>query len=224
MSPTRSSTGLQTKPPAWRCLVQQGLRALTALLIFAVYRVDRRGLGVIPKTGPAVLVCNHVSFVDPLILLAAVRRPIRFIMDHRIYCLPGMHCIFKAARTIPIAPAKIDPAIKEAAFEQAAEALRNGELIGLFPEGQITCDGELNPFRYGLQRIVDETPVPVIPLALRGLWGSFFSRRYGPAMRVLSSIRPWRRVTLVAGTVVPPEEASPAHLKVLVGALRGDVC
>ena len=209
---------------AWQRLIQRALRWLAALLVFALYRVDRRGLRVIPETGPAVLVCNHVSFVDPLILLAAVRRPIRFIMNHRIYALPGAHCIFRAARTIPIAPARIDPVIKEAAFEQTADALRNGELIGLFPEGQITRDGELGPFRYGLQRIVDETPVPVVPLALRGLWGSFFSWRYGPAMRVPSAIRPWRRIALVAGTVVPPKEASPEHLKVLVSALRGEVC
>lgn len=200
------------------------IRFLASLLIHAVYRLDKRGLDSIPDTGPAVLICNHVSFVDPVVVMAAVRRPIRFIIDHRIYAVPGANFIFRKVRTIPIAPAKEDAAMKESAFAQAAEALRNGELIGLFPEGQITRDGEFTPFRYGVQRIVAETPVPVIPMALRGLWGSFFSRRYGKAMCVPSCIRLFRRIALVAGEPVPPEKVDPDDLKAKVGALRGDVC
>ena len=211
---------------AWyvcRQVPEHFVRFLAALLVHAVYRLDKRGLDNIPDTGPAVLICNHVSFVDPVVVMAAVGRPIRFIMDHRIYALPGANFVFRKVRTIPIAPAKEDPVAKEAAFTQAAEALRNGELIGLFPEGQITRDGEFTPFRYGVQRIVAETPVPVIPMALRGLWGSFFSRRYGPAMRVPSCIRPFRRIALVAGDPVPPEQVDPDYLKGLVGVLRGDM-
>ncbi len=212
---------------AWyvcRQVPEQFVRFLASLLIHAVYRLDKHGLDSIPDTGPAVLICNHVSFVDPVVVMAAVRRPIRFIIDHRIYALPGANFVFRKVRTIPIAPAKEDAAMKESAFAQAAEALRNGELIGLFPEGQITRDGEFTPFRYGVQRIVAETPVPVIPMALRGLWGSFFSRRYGPAMRVPSCIRLFRRIALVAGEAVPPEEVDPDDLKLRVGKLRGGVC
>lgn len=212
---------------AWfvcRQVPEHFIRFLASLLIHAVYRLDKCGFDNIPETGPAVLICNHVSFIDPVVVMGAVRRPIRFIIDHRIFALPGANFVFRKVRTIPIAPAKEDAAMKESAFAAAAEALRNGELIGLFPEGQITRDGEFTPFRYGVQRIVAETPVPVIPMALRGLWGSFFSRRYGPAMRVPSCIRLFRRIALVAGEPVPPEQVDPDDLKVCVGKLRGGVC
>ena len=197
------------------------VRFLASLLIHGVYRLEKRGLENIPDSGPAVLICNHVSFVDAVVLMAAIRRPIRFIMDHRINDAPLGRIVFRAVRTIPIATAKDDPAVKESAFAHAAEALRNGELIGLFPEGKITRDGELNVFRYGVQRIVGETPVPVIPLALCGLWGSFFSRRFGPAMRVPSCIRLFRRIALVAGKAVPPEQADPDYLRTVVAGLQG---
>ncbi len=198
------------------------VRFLASLLIHGVYRLEKRGLENIPDSGPAVLICNHVSFVDAVVLMAAIRRPIRFIMDHRINDAPLGRIVFRAVRTIPIATAKDDPAVKESAFAHAAEALRNGELIGLFPEGKITRDGELNVFRYGVQRIVGETPVPVIPLVLCGLWGSFFSRRFGPAMRVPSCIRLFRRIALVAGKAVPPEQADPDYLRTVVAGLQGD--
>ena len=198
------------------------VRFLASLLIHGVYRLDKRGLENIPDSGPAVLICNHVSFVDAVVLMAAIRRPIRFIMDHRINDAPLGRIVFRAVRTIPIATAKDDPAVKESAFAHAAEALRNGELIGLFPEGKITRDGELNVFRYGVQRIVGETPVPVIPLVRCGLWGSFFSRRFGPAMRVPSCIRLFRRIALVAGKAVPPEQADPDYLRTVVAGLQGD--
>lgn len=198
------------------------IRFLASIVIHSIYRLDKRGLEHIPDEGPAVLIFNHVSFVDPVVVMAAVRRPIRFVMDHAIYRLPVANSIFRRVRTIPIAPAKEDPVIKEDAFVKVAQALRDGDLIGLFPEGRITRDGELNPFRYGVQRITSETPVPVIPMALRGLWGSFFSRRYGPAMRVPSCIRLFRKIELVADEPVPPEKADPAYLKELVATLRGD--
>ena len=198
------------------------VRFLASLLVNSVYRLDKRGLDNIPDTGPAVLICNHVSFIDPVVVMAAVKRPIRFVMDHRIYAMPGANFVFRNVNTIPIAPAKEDAAVKEQAFVEVAKALKNGELIGLFPEGQITRDGEFTPFRYGVQRIVSETPVPVIPMALCGLWGSFFSRRYGPAMRVPSCIRLFRKIALIAGEPVSPEKGDPDYLKTVVGSLRGD--
>ena len=199
------------------------LRFLTWLLIHSFYRVDKRGFENIPATGPAVLVFNHVSFVDSVLLMAAIRRPIRFVMDHRIHSTPVVGFLFRHSRTIPIATAKEDPAMKESAFVEVAKALANGELIGLFPEGRITHTGEINHFRYGVGRIVSETPVPVVPMALRGLWGSFFSRRHGPAMSKPSVLRWLAKVEIVVGEAVPPELGTPEYLQEIVTTLRGGI-
>ncbi|MDA0191150.1 MAG: MFS transporter, partial [Proteobacteria bacterium] len=185
------------------------LRFIVWLLIHSVYRLRVEGLEHIPEEGPAVVVCNHVSFVDALVITAACRRPIRFVMDHRIFRTPILRFVFRESRAIPIAPAREDPAMMERAFDEVARALEAGELVGLFPEGRITDTGELHPFRPGIRRIVERTPVPVVPLALRGLWGSFFSRKDGPAMR-----RPLRRglfsrIELAGAPAVPPGEATP---------------
>jgi 1-acyl-sn-glycerol-3-phosphate acyltransferase len=198
------------------------LRFIVWLLIHSVYRLRTEGLEHIPENGPAVIVCNHVSFVDALVISAACRRPIRFVMDHRIFRWPVLSFVFRHSRAIPIAPAKEDPAMMDAAFAEVSAALAAGELIGLFPEGKITADGELCPFRPGIARILDANPVPVIPLALRGLWGSMFSRKDGPALS-----RPLRRglfskIELVAGEALAPETVSIPGLQVQVAELRGD--
>jgi 1-acyl-sn-glycerol-3-phosphate acyltransferase len=169
-----------------------------------------------------VVVCNHVSFVDAVVIMGVCRRPVRFVMDHRIFQVPVLNFVFRTGRCIPIASRREDPALMEAAFAEVRAALAAGDLIGIFPEGRITDDGELAPFRPGITRILEETPVPVVPMALRGLWGSFFSRKDGPAMR-----RPFRRgafsrIGLAVGAPVPPAEATPAALQSQVLALRGD--
>ncbi len=198
------------------------VRFIVWMLIHTIYRFDARGLETIPAEGPAVIVCNHVSFVDALVITAACRRPIRFVMDHRIFRTPVLSFVFRTNRCIPIASAKEDPALLARAYEDIAAALAAGELVGLFPEGRITDPGELYPFRSGITRIVGRTPVPVVPLALRGLWGSFFSRKDGPAMS-----RPLRRglfsrIELVVGEAVSPEAATPAALQTIVAGLRGE--
>jgi 1-acyl-sn-glycerol-3-phosphate acyltransferase len=198
------------------------LRFVAWLLIHSIYRLEQKGLENIPEEGAAVIVCNHVSFVDPLVITAASRRPIRFVMDHRIFRTPVISFVFRHMRAIPIAPAKEDPAMMEAAFEEVARALAAGEVVGIFPEGRITDTGEFYPFRSGIQRIVGQTPVSVVPLALRGLWGSFFSRKDGPAMSKPLRRGLFSKIGLVAGTPVAPEEATPEHLQLLVAELRGD--
>jgi 1-acyl-sn-glycerol-3-phosphate acyltransferase len=198
------------------------LRFVAWLLIHSIYRLEQKGLENIPDEGPAVVVCNHVSFVDPLVITAASRRPIRFVMDHRIFRAPVISFVFRHMRAIPIAPAKEDPAMMEAAFAEVARALAAGEIVGIFPEGRITDNGEFYPFRSGIQRIVGETPVPVIPLALRGLWGSFFSRKDGPAMRKPLRRGLFSKIGLVVGAPVAPEAATPEYLQSLVAELRGD--
>jgi len=197
------------------------MRFLAWLLVHTFYRVDKEGLDRIPAEGPCVIVCNHVSFVDAIVIAACVRRPIRFVMDHRIFRIPLLNFIFRTMRTIPIAPAKEDAAMKERAFAEAAAALRAGEIVGIFPEGKLTETGDLNPFRPGLQRILEQAPAPVVPMALRGLWGSFFSRSdRGRAMGKIRGL--FSRIALVAGAPVPPERATPEYLQQNVLALRGD--
>jgi len=198
------------------------MRFIVWILIHTVYRLDTRDLERIPDEGPAVVVCNHVSFVDALVITAACRRPIRFVMDHRIFRTPILSFVFRTNRCIPIAPAREDPALLERAYDDIAAALEAGDLVGLFPEGRITDTGELYPFKPGITRIVGRTPVPVIPLALRGLWGSFFSRKDGPAMRRVPRRGPFSRIELVAGDAVAPDAATPAALQAIVAGLRGE--
>ena len=198
------------------------LRFIAWVLIHLFYRLQARGVEHIPHEGAALIVCNHVSFVDPVILMAVSPRPIRFVMDHRIFRTPIISFIFRHGRAIPIAPAKEDAAMMERAFEDVSAALREGELVGIFPEGRITDNGEICTFRPGVTRILERDPVPVIPLALQGLWGSFFSRKNGPAMT-----RPFRRglfakIAVVGAPAVAPVEATPAHLQQIVERLRGD--
>lgn len=198
------------------------MRFLTWLLIHSVYRLGKEGLDNIPERGPAVLVCNHVSFVDALIIAAACRRPIRFVMDHRIFRIPVLSFVFRTSRCIPIAPAKEDAAMLERAYDEIAKALEAGDLVGIFPEGRITDTGELYPFRSGIRRIVERTPVPVLPLALRGLWGSFFSRKDGAAMTRPWRARPLAKIALAIAPPVLPQDATPEALQAQVLALRGD--
>ncbi|HND39908.1 MAG TPA: MFS transporter [Accumulibacter sp.] len=198
------------------------LRFVAWLLVHSVYRLRQQGLENIPAEGGAVLICNHVSFVDPIVIAAACRRPIRFVMDHRIYRQPLIGFVFRHMHAIPIAPAREDESMMEAAFEEVAHALSAGELVAIFPEGRITDTGELYPFRPGVQRIVARTPVPVIPMALQGLWGSFFSRKDGPAMSRPLRRGMFSRIALTVGAPVAPGEATPKRLQSLVAGLRGD--
>lgn len=194
------------------------MRFLIWLLGHSMYRVEHKGLEAIPEEGPAVLVCNHVSFVDALLIGGAVRRPVRFVMYYRIYDLPLLNFVFRTAGTVPIAGRSEDLLIYDAAFRKIAEYLRNGELVCIFPEGKLTGDGEIDEFKAGVERILAENPVPVIPMALRGLWGSFFSR--DPHKGFFRRL--WSRVCLVAGTPVAPEEARRELLQARVAELRGD--
>jgi 1-acyl-sn-glycerol-3-phosphate acyltransferase len=197
------------------------MRFLIWMLVHTVYRVGQRGLEHLPAEGPAVVVANHVSFVDALVIAAASRRPIRFVMDHAIFRSPILSFVFRTSRAIPIASRKEDPALLERAYDEVARALEQGELVCIFPEGRITTTGDMSAFRPGVERIVARTPVPVIPMALRGLWGSFFSRDGGPAMR-RPFRRVWSRIEVVAGPPLAPAAATAEALRAEVGALRGD--
>lgn len=197
------------------------LRFVCWIIVSLSYKVKAKGLENIPHTGPVIIVANHVSYVDALVISAAVRRPLQFVMDHNIFKTPGLGWIFRQMKAIPIASAKEDPGKMEEAFARVRNALANGDAVAVFPEGKLTANGEMNPFRPGIERIVAETGAPVVPIALRGLWGSFFSRaKDGKAFRKFRGF--FNKVEVVAGALVPATAVSAKSLEEKVLTMRGD--
>jgi 1-acyl-sn-glycerol-3-phosphate acyltransferase len=196
------------------------IRFVVWILINLLYRIRTTGLNSIPERGPAVLVCNHVSFVDALIIGGSIRRPVRFVMHYKIFQIPLIQFLFRTARAIPIASAKEDAILLEAAFDQVDAELEAGNLVCIFPEGGITHDGAIQPFRPGIEKIIARRAVPVIPIGLGGLWGSWFSRRKTGGLRRIPG-RLFARVNVRVGQAVNPGEATAANLELLVRTLRG---
>ena len=197
------------------------MRFIVWILINIGYRLRTQGLEHIPDKGPVVVVCNHISYMDALVVIGCCRRPIRFVMDHQIFNIPLLSFVFRTAGAVPIASARENPEILKRAYDQVAHYLEAGEVVGIFPEGQLTTNGEIGPFKNGIGQIIRRTPVPVVPIALRGLWGSFFSRRYGKVMGHFPR-RFWPRIELIVGEPIPPEQVSSTLLRERVVALRGD--
>ena len=194
------------------------MRFLTWVLIHTLYRIRTDGLDHIPETGAALLVCNHVSYADALIIGGSVRRPVRFVMYFRIFQIPLLSFIFRTAKAIPIAGRREDPALLDAAYERIDAELVAGNVVGIFPEGAITRDGVIARFRPGVEQILARRPVPVVPMALRGLWGSWLSYKDGTA--ALTWPRRLRaRVDLVAGPPLAPADVDAAMLQQRVEAL-----
>jgi 1-acyl-sn-glycerol-3-phosphate acyltransferase len=198
------------------------MRFITWVLVNTLYRVRVDGLENIPEEGPALLVCNHVSFMDPLLLMANLRRPTRFVMYYKIFNIPLLKFVFRTAKAIPIAGQKEDPAVLQRAYDEVDAALADGDLVCIFPEGGLTKDGEIAAFRPGVARILERRPVPVVPLALRGLWGSVWSRRDSMLHRARLPRRFRARVELVAGAPYAPDDVRLATLEERVRQLRGD--
>jgi len=197
------------------------MRFIAWILINIVYRIRPTGIDNIPSTGPAVVVCNHVSYMDPILLAGSVRRPIRFVMWYKIFQIPLLSFFFRNMKAIPIAGAREDEQIMHDAFERVDEELAAGNLVCIFPEGGITYDGEIQRFRPGIEKIIARRPVPVVPVALGRLWGSWFSRRKGGGLRTLPG-RLFARVPIIVGEAVPPQDVTAAGLELLVRTLRGD--
>ena len=191
------------------------MRFLIWILTHIMYTVKAHGLEKIPDEGPAVMVCNHVSYVDGLLIAGACRRPIRFVIFEPIYRLPVIHFIFKTGKAIPIISKRKDPEKYNRAFEEIAKALDEGELVCIFPEGKLTTDGKVDVFKPGIEKIIKRNPVPVIPLALKGLWGSFFSHKGGPAMKRLPK-RFRAKIELIVGNLVSPDEVKAEKLREIV--------
>ena len=196
------------------------MRFLVWLLSHTIYRVKHQGLEYIPSRGAAMIVCNHVSYVDALLLAGAVRRPIRFIMFKPIYELPVLNFIFRTGGAIPICSRQQDEQAYLKAMDDIAEALEQGHLLCIFPEGRLTQDGEINEFKVGIEHILERTPVPVVPMALQGLWGSFFSHSHGGVFK--KPFRPqWRHIKVLADTSILSEQVTAEALQEMVIGLRG---
>ncbi len=197
------------------------MRFLVWILVNMLYRLRPTGLENIPVDGPAVIVCNHVSFIDALLISGSIRRPLRFVMYYKIFQIPLLRFIFKTAKAIPIASAKENEKLLANAFEKIDEELGAGHIVCIFPEGGITRDGEIQQFRPGIEKIIEKRPVPVIPIALGGIWGSWFSRQSGGGLRMIPG-RLWAKVSVRVGEAVLPNDVTAGGLELLVRTLRGN--
>ena len=194
------------------------LRFCTWILIHALYRIRVEGAENIPAKGPVILACNHVSYVDALVIGGCIRRPVRFVMYYKIFQIPVLRSLFRIAGAIPIASFKENPQMLEEAYASIDRMLARGEVVCIFPEGQITRTGEINPFRPGLEKILKRRPVPVVPMALTGLWGTFFSRAGAGVMKRLPKPL-WYRVILRINPVLPPGQVTKAGLQKIINEL-----
>ena len=204
------------------------MRFVAWLMTSALYRIRAHGVEQhVPEEGAALIVCNHVSYMDALILSGAIKRPVRFVMYWKIFNIPVMSWIFRTARAIPIAGAKENPQLLDQAMDEVDAALAAGELVCIFPEGALTRDGDIAPFKSGVERILARCneagrPVPVVPMALRGMWTSMWSRRDSRLGRMRVPRRLRARVEVVADAPIDGRVANAAMLEARVRQLRGD--
>lgn len=196
------------------------MRFVAWIIVNTLYRIRTTGRENIPEDGPAVIVCNHVSFVDALVIGGSIRRPVRFVMWYKIFEFPFINFLFKNAKAIPIASAAEDPDLLKKAFEQIDQELADGNVVCIFPEGGITSDGEVQSFRPGIEKIIERRQVPVIPIGLSGLWGSWFSRGKGGGLKRLPG-RLFARVDVRIGQAVNADDATAPGLEMMVRTLRG---
>ncbi|KAF1015106.1 MAG: Lysophospholipid transporter LplT [Stenotrophomonas maltophilia] len=199
------------------------MRFLGWVMVRTLYRLRPQGIEAnVPDEGAALIVCNHVSYMDALILSATIPRPVRFVMYYRIFNIPVMRWIFRTAKAIPIAGACEDPALMQRAFDEVDAALADGELACIFPEGALTRDGQMAPFKSGVEKMLERRPVPVVPMALRGMWTSMWSRRDSRLGRMRVPRRFRATVEVVAAPIRPAEGTDAPLLEAQVRALRGD--
>jgi len=225
------------------------MRFLVWMLIHTIYRVRVIGEDNIPEEGSVIVASNHVSFADPLIIGGMIRRPVNFVMYHKIYRIPVLNFIFRTGKAIPIAARNENPEILNNAYRRIHQVLAAGDVLGIFPEGKITDDGNIQPFKPGINKIIGdvlgifpegkitddgniqpfkpginkiiaEQPVPVIPVALCNLWGSLFSRR--DPLHKRRPYKLWARIELRIGKAIPAEEVDARRLQEEVQRLRGD--
>jgi 1-acyl-sn-glycerol-3-phosphate acyltransferase len=199
------------------------MRFLSWVMVRGLYRLRLHGIEAnVPDEGAALIVCNHVSYMDALILSATIPRPVRFVMYYKIFNIPVMRWIFRTAKAIPIAGAREDSALMQAAFDEVDKALADGELVCIFPEGALTRDGEMGAFKSGVEKILERRPVPVVPMALRGMWASMWSRRDTRLGRMRVPRRFRAHVEVAAAPALAGREATADILEQQVRQLRGE--
>jgi len=190
------------------------------LIAVGLYRVRGVGTANVPAEGGALLVSNHVTRLDALLIGSVLRRDVRFVMSREIYGIRWLHPIFRQWKAIPISP-RDRPRQVLAALKEARGALLAGRLVCIFAEGAMTRNGNLFGFRPGLEKIVRGTGCPVVPVFIGGAWGKPFS--YGRRRRMPGGGRHGaRRVNVLFGKglpdSIPPEEAREAVLELGSGA------
>jgi acyl-[acyl-carrier-protein]-phospholipid O-acyltransferase/long-chain-fatty-acid--[acyl-carrier-protein] ligase len=187
---------------AIRLMPDSLLRLLVWLLVHSVYRMRIKGRDNIPAKGGALFVCNHLSLVDALLLAGSTERHIRFLMYKGFYDHPLIGLIARAARAIPISSEQ-RPREMIRSLRAASDAIRNGEVVCIFAEGQMTRIGQLLPFRRGFERIMKGVDAPIVPVHLDGVWGSIFSFERGRYIWKLPR-RALYPITVSYGAPMPP--------------------
>ncbi len=199
------------------------MRFLSWVLVRTMYRLKLHGIERhVPDEGPALIVCNHVSYMDALILAASIPRPVRFVMYYKIFNIPVMRWIFRTGKAIPIAGAKEDPEVMQRAFDEVDAALADGQIVGIFPEGGLTRDGDIATFKRGVEKILERRSVPVVPMALKNMWTSMWSRRDGRLKQMRVPRRFRANVEVAADAPIDGQIANAELLEAKVRALRGD--
>ena len=197
------------------------LRLMAWGLTNIVYRLKVIGRENLPLEGPFVIACNHVTYVDSFIISSGCPRPSRFVMYYKYFDMPFISRIFRDSKVIPIAGANENRTVLKSAFDKIAADLQDGEVVCIFPEGRLTSDGKVHEFRSGIEKIIQQTPVPVVPACMNGLWGSYFSRKYSSKERKPFR-RKWSRISLEFGAPVPPEEATAEKLFEIISRMKVD--
>ena len=195
------------------------LRLMAWGLSNIIYRLKVIGRENLPAEGPFVIACNHVTFMDSFIVASGCPRPARFVMYYKYFDMPIVNRIFHDSKVIPIAGALEDPAVLKAAFDKIAAELQEDEVVCIFPEGELTRDGKMHAFKSGIEKIVQRTPVPVVPACLNGLWGSYFSRKFTGKER-----RPFRRkrsrISIEFGRPIAPADVTSEKLFTVIGRMK----
>lgn len=199
------------------------MRFIVWILTHTMYRVKKEGLDNIPDEGAALLIANHISFMDALIIFGATPRPVKFVMHYKIFNIPFFSYMFKAAGAIPIASRKENEKVFTQAFEKIESYLKNNEIVVIFPEGTITKTGDIGEFKPGILKVLANSPVPVIPTALSGLWGSMYSRKEDSIWRYIPKSFFGREVYFRVSKPVPAEQVDLLALETEVKRLRGDI-